>query len=401
MVNGASSTTLNVAAGGSATLQVRLTGTVPAAGRYEGLITLTGGPITLQVPYMYLVASGAAYDLIPLYGQSFDGPISQVLPPGEGPLLIRVIDKYGAAVPGIRVDWAATQGGGSIESGISNTSEFTDENGIAYATAVLGLSVGAQAFSATVAGMVLPYTGNARIQPTISANGIVDGASFTSGRAVAPGSIISIFGNGMADENASAIKLPLPYGIDGTAFSFDVPSASISVPGRFFYISASQLNVQVPWELAGQSSVTVKVIVNFTYSAEYTLPLATYSPGFFASSVGGQQIAAALDLNYRVISSSNPAKRGSTVQLYLNGLGPVQNTPADGAAVTSADSTTATTTITIGGQPATVSYSGLAPNFVGLYQVNAVVPGSIGTGLQPVTCSIGGVSCPTVMLPVQ
>lgn len=401
MVNGASSTTLNVAAGGSATLQVSLPGSVPAPGRYEGLITFRGGPVTLEVPYMFLVASKTAYDLIPLYGQSFDGPISQVLPPGEGPLLIRVIDQYGAAVQGIRVNWAATQGGGSIESGIANTSDFTDENGIAYATAALGPTVGSQAFTATVSGMVLPYTGNARIQPTISSGGIVDAASFTNGRAVAPGSLISVFGNGLADENASAIKVPLPYGIDGTAFSFDVPSAGISVPGRFFYISPGQLNVQVPWELAGQASVTVKAIVNFTYSAEYTLPLAAYSPGFFANSVGGQLIAAALDLNYHVISAINPATRGSTVQLYLNGLGPVQTTPADGAAVSSADSTTTTASITIGGQPAMVSYSGLAPNFVGLYQVNAVVPASIGTGLQPITCSIGGVSCPTVMLPVQ
>jgi uncharacterized protein (TIGR03437 family) len=69
--------------------------------------------------------------------------------------------------------------------------------------------------------------------------------------------------------------------------------------------------------------------------------------------------------------------------------------------VTAADSTTTAPTITIGGQPATVSYSGLAPYFVGLYQVNAVVPAGIGTGLQPMTCSIGSVSCAQVMLPIQ
>ncbi len=401
LVNGGTSATINVTAGGSATLQVSLSGSVPPAGRYEGLITLTGGPVTLHVPYMFLVASGAVYDLIPLYGQTFDGPIDQVLPNGEGPLLIRVIDKYGAAVPSIRLSWAATQGGGSIEAGIDNTSDFTDLNGLAYATAVLGPTLGSQTFTATVAGMVLPFTGNARIQPAIAASGIVDGASFTSGRAVAPGSIISIFGTGMADEIASAIKLPLPYGIDGTAFSFDVPSANISVPGRFFYISPGQLNVQVPWRLAGQSSVTVKVIINFTYSAEYTLPLATYSPGFFANSVGGQFIAAALDQNNNKVSAGNPVARGTTVQLFLNGLGPVQNTPADGAAVSSKDSTATPASITIGGQPAMVSYSGLAPDYAGLYQVNAVVPTSIGTGLQTITCSIGGISCPTVMLPVQ
>ena len=399
-VNGASSTTLNVPAGGSSSLQVSLSGS-SNAGRFEGLITLSGGPVTLRVPYMFLVASNLPYDLIPLYGQSFDGPVSQVLPPGEGPLFVRVIDQYGAPVENAHVTWAATQGGGSIEPGEDNTSSITDMNGIAYATAILGGSLGSQSFTATVDGMSLSFTGNARIQPAISSGGIVDAASFTSGRAVAPGSIVSVFGVGLADQSASAIQLPLPYGIDGTAFSFDVPSASISLPGRFFYVSPNQLNIQVPWELAGQSSVTVKVIINFTYSAEYTLPLATYSPGFFANNVNGQLLAAALDSNNKVISTSNPVARGSTVQLFLNGLGPVQNTPADGAALTSTDSTTTPAAITIGGQSATVSYSGLAPNFVGLYQVNAIVPSSISAGLQSLTCSIGGVSCASVMLPVK
>lgn len=399
-VNGASSTTLNVPAGGSSSLQVSLSGS-SNAGRYEGLITLSGGPVTLRVPYMFLVASNLPYDLIPLYGQSFDGPVNQVLPPGEGPLLVRVIDQYGAPVENAHVTWAATQGGGSIESGEDNTSATTDIDGIAFATAIVGGGLGSQTFTATVGGMALPFTGNARVQPAITANGIVDAASFTSSRAVAPGSIVSVFGVGLADESASATKLPLPYGIDGTAFSFDVPSAGISLPGRFFYVSPNQLNIQVPWELTGQSSVTVKVIINFTYSAEYTLPLATYSPGFFANNVGGQFIAAALDSNNNVVGTSNPVARGSTVQVFLNGLGPVENTPADGSAVTGTDNTTTPAAITIGGQTATVSYSGLAPNFVGLYQVNAVVPSSISAGLETLACSIGGVACANVMLPVD
>jgi uncharacterized protein (TIGR03437 family) len=249
--------------------------------------------------------------------------------------------------------------------------------------------------------MTLPFTGNARLQPAISASGIVDAASFTNGRAVAPGSIISVFGAGLADESASAIQLPLPYGIDGTAFSFDVPGANLSLPGRFFYVSAGQLNLQVPWELAGQASATVKVIIQRTYSAEYTLPLATYSPGFFANTADEQSIAASLDSNNNIVSTANPVPRGTTVQLFLNGLGPVQNTPADGAAVPAADMTTTPASISIGGQTAIVNYSGLAPNFVGLYQVNAVVPNSLTPGLQPITCSIGGVSCATVMLPVE
>src|SRR5262249_15128649 len=154
------------------------------------------------------------------------------------------------------------------------------------------------------------FDGNGRNLPVISANGIVDAASFTSGRAVSPGSFISIFGSSLSDVTDSAPSFPLPLGLDGVAFSFDVPAAGISVPGRFTFVSPGQLDVLVPWELAGQSSVIVKVIVNYTYSAEYTLPLATYSPGFFANQVGGQAIAAALDSTNNVIGTSNAAARG-------------------------------------------------------------------------------------------
>jgi uncharacterized protein (TIGR03437 family) len=401
LANTSTSGTLNVPAGGNASLTVSLSGAVPSAGRYEGLIALGGGPVTLHVPYMFLVANNAVYDLIPLSGQAFDGAVNQALPVWEGPLAIRAMDSNGAPVSNANVSWAATVGGGTVEQGADNTSATTDENGIAFARVLLGSTVGAQEFTATVGGLTFPFDGNARVQPAINAGGIVDAASFTSCRAPAPGSIISVFGTGLGDTAASALTIPLPYGIvtptASVGFSFDVPSANISVPGRFYYASPNQFNVQVPWELAGQSSATVKVIVNYTYSAEYTLPLATYSPGFFANS----GIAAAIDSDNHVVTSSNPATPGSTVELFMNGLGPLQNPPADGTAVATTDSTTSTPTITIGGQTATVSYSGLAPNFVGLYQVNAVVPSGLGSGLQTLNCSIGGVSCAQVMLPVQ
>jgi len=413
-VNGASTASVTVAAGQTGSLIVSLSGSVPAAGRYEGIIAATGGPVALAIPYMFLVASNTIYDVIPLSGGGFDGPISQELPLIYEPMAIRVIDQFGAPVANAPVQWEATVGTGTILSGTDNTTTTTDQNGIAYATVSLGPELGQQEFTATLDGgqYQIPFDGNARDIPAINAGGIVDAASFTGGRAVAPGSIISIFGTNLSDYDdvpfsdcaaCSVLVQPLPLGIDGVAFSFDVPSAGISVPARFYYVSSTQLNVQVPWELAGQSSATVKAIINYTYSAEYTLPLATYSPGFFTYAAGSQQVADALDTSNNVISTSNPATRGSTIQLFLNGLGPVSNQPASGSPGlgSTLSQTPAKPTIIIGGQAASVSFSGLAPDFVGLYQVNVVVPAGIGTGMQTITCSIGGVSCATVYLPVQ
>jgi uncharacterized protein (TIGR03437 family) len=379
-------------------ISVQLTGSIPPAGRYEGVINVTGAAVPLHIPYMFVVPSNITYDVIPLEGTGFDGPINEEIPAAYGPLALRVIDQFGTSVANAPVQWAEGTGGGRI----IESDSATDGNGVAGALATLGPTVGSQSFSATVAGMTVPFTGNARNVPAISAGGIVDGAAFTPNRAVAPGSIISIFGTNLSDVSAGATQFPLPLGIDGVAFSFDVPSANVSLPARFHYVSPTQINVQVPWELANYPSATVKVIINYTYSATYVLNLATYSPGFFAYQVNGQSYASALDSTLAVVTANHPVARGTTVALYFNGLGPVNNQPADGWPATDATSTTmANPTITIGGQPATVSFSGLAPGFADLYQVNATVPTNISAGTQPVTCTIGGVSCQTVYLYVN
>ena len=403
LVNSAGTATLTLAVGQTSSISVGLSGTVPPAGRYEGVINVSGAAVPLHIPYMFAVPSNTAYDLIPLVGSSFDGPVNQAIPDAYGGVLgVRVIDRFGTSVANARVRWAEVQGGGQVLSGSEYTETTTDSNGLAFATVILGPTAGTQEFSVTTAGLTLNFTGNARIAPSISAGGIIDGAAFTAGRAVAPGSIISIFGANLADSSGSATQFPLPLGINNVAFSFDIPAAGISVPARFHYVSATQINVQVPWELANYTSATVKLIINYTYSTEYTLSLATYAPGFFAYQSNGQPFASALDSTLTPVTASHPVTRGSTVALYLNGLGPVNNQPADGWPATDASSTTvATPTITIGGQPATVSFSGLAPGFADLYQVNATVPAGIGTGAQAVTCTIGGVACQTVYLNVN
>ncbi len=431
-VNNSTSASLTIQGGQTGTLTVGLSGSVPAAGRYEGLIAVTGGPSVLNIPYMFLVGDGVPYDIIPLNttppGQpGFDGAVGAQIPWNSacadtnnncvndyGPIAIQVIDRFGAPVANVAVQWGVAKGGGAILQGSQYTDTSTNQNGLAGAAVTLGPNPGDQQFTATVNGMVMPFDGTARRVPAINnPGGIVDAASFVAGRAVAPGSWIAVYGTNLSDTTSlafancpqcSVLTSPLPMGIDGVAVSFDVPSAGISVAGRVDYISPGQVNVQVPWELAGQTSAIVKVIVNYTYSAEYTLPIASYSPGFFVIDYKTNAVAA-LDLNYKVITTSHAAVRGNIVQLYLNGLGPVNNLPTEpdgkpGLSNPLAD-TTATPTITIGGQNAPVQFSGLAPNFVGLYQVNVTVPQGISAGLQPIICQIGGVTSTTAFLPVQ
>jgi uncharacterized protein (TIGR03437 family) len=180
----------------------------------------------------------------------------------------------------------------------------------------------------------------------------------------------------------------------------------VSVPGRLSYVSDRQVNVQVPWELQGQSSAKMKVSIGNISTAVYTVSLADYSPAVFtyADPGSGQQIAAAQDAGFGLITPSNPAKRGQGIQVYANGLGPVDPRPASGEPSPAAEPlsrSTAIPTVTIGGVPAQVIFSGLTPSSVGLYQVNVTVPQDAPVGVQKMVISVGGVDSPAVNLPVQ
>jgi uncharacterized protein (TIGR03437 family) len=165
-------------------------------------------------------------------------------------------------------------------------------------------------------------------------------------------------------------------------------------------VSSGQVNLQVPWELQGQTSAQVKVtLYQYSYGNVVTVPLADYAPALFE---GGGSVAAR-DANNVQILPGHPAVRGQAISLYANGLGPVTNQPVSGDAAPSSPlaETKSRPVVTIGGQPAAVSFSGLAPTFPGLYQINVTVPSNVTPGNAAVTVAIAGKTSPAGTLPVQ
>ena len=247
--------------------------------------------------------------------------------------------------------------------------------------------------------LLVPASAYTAPAPVITANGIVSAANY--GAPIAPGSIAAVFGNLGYSSAAEAGSTPLPTTLTGLSIEFQTSGGV--VPAPLFYASPGQINMQIPWELAGQSSASVRAVLNGNEGPVQTLPLATYAPGIFT--VGSPTLGAIVDTNGVLISGANPTTTGAVIEIFCTGLGPVMNQPATGspASLTSLSQTPETPTATIGGIPATVLFSGLAPGAVGEYQVNVQVPAGLPKGSPPVplSLSIGGVNANSVMIAVQ
>ncbi len=215
--------------------------------------------------------------------------------------------------------------------------------------------------------------------PAISANGIVNAASFKP--ATSPGALASIFGTNFGATTASASSVPFPTTLG---------VVSVAVGGRpapVFYISPTQINFQVPWETpVGNADVTVTV--NKATSSAGTVAVQTAAPGLFTQ---GDGAAIVQNSDYSLNTSSNPAAAGSTLIAYLTGSGPVTSSVPDGAVTPSAPlvQTTSTVTATIGSAPAPVVFAGLTPGLVGVLQVNVTIPTGTATGSYPLTITVG------------
>jgi uncharacterized protein (TIGR03437 family) len=245
--------------------------------------------------------------------------------------------------------------------------------------------------------MTVYFDGTTIAPPAINTRGVVSAASGHEGQGQAPGSYISFYGSGLSTATKAFGTSYLPLSVAGVSVSFD--TGGLSLPGRVHYVSPNQINVQLPWELTGKNTVQTKVSIGDISTAVYRLTLNNYAPALFQ-----RRGIVAATWNNTIVETTNPVPRTQIVALFCNGLGPVDRAIATGEAAPLAPliNTTTTPTVTIGGVPAPqVSFSGLAPTAIGLYQINVAVPAGVPTGLQPVVVTIGGVASEPVNLPIS
>ena len=239
--------------------------------------------------------------------------------------------------------------------------------------------------------------------PSISATGVLNGATLVRSN-VAPGAIVTIFGENLAAAPLAATGMPLPRTLGGVNVMFD------GQPGALLFVSPTQINVQAPWSAldAGQTTRMVAVMVNREgrgMSAPMNAMFGMVSPGLFTLNGSGTGMAVvmnAADGTYAQAANAVPglmtraARIGSIISLYGTGLGAVN--PSLPTGQPSSDlfrRNRMVAEVTIGGRPAEVLYAGLSAELPGVNQVNVVVPAGVTAGnMVPVQIKTGGMTSP-------
>jgi uncharacterized protein (TIGR03437 family) len=220
---------------------------------------------------------------------------------------------------------------------------------------------------------------------------VVNSASYSP--RLAPGSLVSIFGQYLAVEEQAATGLPLPTELGG---------ASVTLEGRrlpLLYASSEQINAQLPFDVTGTSLLQVTTPSGSAYAgvqvsgvapAVFSFPSGRSLRGLITHAAGG------------LVTEEDPATPGEALVVYLTGLGRVEGTvePGKPAPPTSLR-VHAPVTVLVGGSATAPTFAGLTPGFVGLYQINFQVPKELFGGLHALVIAAGSVYSEPVFLPVE
>ena len=225
---------------------------------------------------------------------------------------------------------------------------------------------------------------NSQPSPSLISGGLLNNLNPQVGAPLAPGTVTQVYGDNLADSPDQPGDLPLPANFRGVQLVIGGLSAPL------FYVSKSQLVVQIPTELVPNKTYSALVLAGDQYTLPQNIDLTPVTPGTVAFA-DGTLVAQHADAG--LVDVGRPAKPGETLTIYLVGMG--ATTPAvpsgDAAPSDALAKVLADVAVTVDGQPAHISYAGLTPGGVGLYQINFAVPLGAKTGRLDVGITEAGV----------
>jgi uncharacterized protein (TIGR03437 family) len=249
---------------------------------------------------------------------------------------------------------------------------------------------------------IVKLSDQATVFPLYTRASATNGASFAKG--LAPGAIGTIFGTNLTNVNGILLapSLPLPTVLSGTSVTIN------GLPAPLFAVAningQQQINFQIP------GNITTGPVITVNNNGAQGFPIAVIAAPAFPGVFLVDGIHGAIEhANGQLVTPANPATKGEVVVVFATGLGTVSPDPGPGnpASAMPLSFTTTTPTATVGGLTAVVQFSGLAPGFVGLNQVNLQVPANAASGDQDlvIASQVAGtarpVGSPAVKISIQ
>lgn len=228
----------------------------------------------------------------------------------------------------------------------------------------------------------------------VKLSGVTEAAGFDESLALL--GISTLFGSGFTDAGPfEASSLPIPNSLDGLELFVD------GHPAGQFFLNGAQSNFQFPQE-AGVGPFT---IVGFK-DGVVTDSLSGFAfrdvPRMFTFNLNGQVLPVVIHADGSAVTPDNPARPGETLIAFLTGISSVTHRPGSGLPGLADPLSTSLleTTVEIGGTAGTTVFSGWAPNFVSLMQVNFVVDPATPGGLQSFVIRFGDLLTQDLEIPV-
>jgi len=229
---------------------------------------------------------------------------------------------------------------------------------------------------------------------------VVNAASYENG--ISPGGLATVFGINLTSVSGTVVSStdPWPTRLAGvTVLVNGLPAPIFSIA---YANGQDQISFQVPYDTpTGPNAGRVRVLNQDVETANIITDSFTADPGIFMYQ--GQYAVALAASDYSLIGPNNTTFPGEILLLYTTGLGPISLRLADGRGAPSNPLAYATlpVDVIVDGIRSKVYFAGLAPGFVGLYQINFEVPTNSRFGNLALSVQTPSASSFSVTLPVQ
>ncbi len=362
-------------------------------GYHFGRLQLLSGSLAQDILIEAHVTPSPAHITI-LGGNRVRGAGGAPLPP----IRILVTDIQDSPLPNVSVNFAIMSGGGSL----SVRTDLTDAEGVATSILTLPQNPGDVQVEITSGNLSATLTAAVVLAPALLTDAVSDGVTFNGYTSFGPGSVLSISGQNLAEETIASQGSSLPFSIQNTQVLLMTPVGPQPLP--LFSVSSSKVMALLPSDLRpGQYGI--RLATAGRASNDVTISIAAFAPGILTTANNGRGLGIFIKSDGSIVSSTNPADRGSRISFYATGLGAVNpSVPAGqpGAGVEPLNRTVVLPRVHFDFYQAEVIYSGLAPGIPGRYQVTVRVPALISPATNiSVSLTMGGFASNRVTIPVR